>query len=118
MECACFGRLFLLTAFAAGSLECACERKKCLNRSLLLDLQLHLVVDRVGAVLLVLSGWRLARDHLHLHRSRQKQLLLILLLLLLLVLQRVAALVGRARLLCHHVVLHSLGRAALVVGDA
>ena len=92
------------------------------SRSLLLDLQLDLVVDRVGAMLLVLSGWRLARDHLHLHRSGQKKLLLILLLLLLLllllVLQRIGALMGRGRLR-HHVVLHSLGWAALlVVSDA
>ena len=47
--------------------------------SLLLDLELHLVVDGVRAMLLVLSGWRLPR-HLHLHRARQKQLLLLLVL--------------------------------------
>ena len=88
----------------------------CLPCSLLLDLQLHLVVDRVGAVLLVLRGGRLPRNHLHLHSSRQKKLLL----LLLLILQRVGSLNGCLPRLLHHVVLHSLGRAGahLVVGDA
>ena len=80
--------------------------------SLLLHLQLHLVVDRVGTVLLVLRGGRLPSNHLHLHRSRQKKLLL-------LVLQRVGALDRLPRLL-HHVVLHRLGRASahLVVSYA
>lgn len=79
--------------------------------SLLLDLELHLVVDGVRAMLLVLSGWRLPR-HLHLHRARQKQLLL-----LLLVLKRVDAVGGHACLRgclssswSHHIVLKGLGR--------
>ena len=78
--------------------------------SLLLDLELHLVVDRVRAMLLVLSGRRLPR-HLHLHRARQKQLLL----LLLLVLKRVDAVSGHACLSrclssswSHHIVLKGL----------
>ena len=89
--------------------------------SLLLDLELHLVVDGVRAMLLVLSGWRLPR-HLHLHRARQKQLLL-----LLLVLKRVDAVGGHACLRgclssswSHHIVLKGLGwdscRGWLVVG--
>ena len=89
--------------------------------SLLLDLELHLVVDGVRAMLLVLSGWRLPR-HLHLHRARQKQLLL-----LLLVLKRVDAVGGHACLRgclssswSHHIVLKGLGRDScrgrLVVG--
>lgn len=75
-------------------------------------------------MLLMLSGWRFACDHLHLHRSRQEQLLLLLLLLRLLgllslVLDRVGTLVGRSWLR-HHVVLHSLWRSIrhLVVGNA
>jgi len=78
--------------------------------SLLLDLELHLVVDGVRAMLLVLSGWRLPR-HLHLHRARQKQLLLLL------VLKRVDAVGGHACLRgclssswSHHIVLKGLGR--------
>ena len=89
--------------------------------SLLLDLELHLVVDGVRAMLLVLSGGRLPR-HLHLHRARQKQLLL-----LLLVLKRVDAVGGHACLRgclssswSHHIVLKGLGRDScrgrLVVG--
>ena len=88
--------------------------------SLLLDLELHLVVDGVRAMLLVLSGWRLPR-HLHLHRARQKQLLLLL------VLKRVDAVGGHACLRgclssswSHHIVLKGLGRDScrgrLVVG--
>ena len=88
--------------------------------SLLLDLELHLVVDGVRAMLLVLSGRRLPR-HLHLHRARQEQLLL-------LVLKRVDAVGGhtclRGCLLSssrsHHIVLKGLGwdscRGRLVVG--
>ena len=77
--------------------------------SLLLDLELHLVVDGVRAMLLVLGGRRLPR-HLHLHRARQKQLLL-------LVLKRVDAVGGHACLRgclssswSHHIVLKGLGR--------
>ena len=55
-------------------LRSACFR---IEGSLLLHLQLDLVVDGVGAVLLVLSGWRLASDHLHLHCPWKKKLLLI-----------------------------------------
>ena len=87
--------------------------------SLLLDLELHLVVDGVRAMLLVLGGRRLPR-HLHLHRARQKQLLL-------LVLKRVDAVGGHACLCSclrssrsHHIVLKGLGwdscRGRLVVG--
>ena len=87
--------------------------------SLLLDLELHLVVDRVRAMLLVLSGRRLPR-HLHLHRARQKQLLL-------LVLKRVDAVGGHSCLRgclssswSHHIVLKGLGwdscRGWLMVG--
>ena len=76
--------------------------------SLLLDLELHLVVDGVRAMLLVLGGRRLPR-HLHLHRARQKQLLL-------LVLKRVDAVGGHTCLRgclssswSHHIVLKGLG---------
>ena len=54
----------------------------CQHSSLVLQLDLDLVIDRVRAVLLVLrDGW-LPSDYLHLHRARQKQLLLLLLLVL------------------------------------
>ena len=89
--------------------------------SLLLDLELHLVVDGVRAMLLVLGGRRLPR-HLHLHCARQEQLLL-----LLLVLKRVDAVGGHACLRgclssswSHHIVLKGLWwdscRGWLVVG--
>ena len=88
--------------------------------SLLLDLELHLVVDGVRAMLLVLSGRRLP-CHLHLHSARQEQLLLLL------VLKRVDAVGGHACLCSclrssrsHHIVLKGLGwdscRGRLVVG--
>ena len=63
---------FVAPSFRSLKMRGSGEATHSLSFSLLFHLELHLVVHRVRAVLLMLSGWRLAGHHLHLHSARQK----------------------------------------------